>query len=396
MGMMLRNRSVRSTILLLFVGMGFFGSSIAIADGPSLLRMFQRGSRIEADSSKAYALRQEDGPWMILAHTFMGPGSKERAERLVLEIRKDLNLPAFVYEEDFDYSGEVNQGSPIQQTGGGSPYRRKMRYANEIRYQAHAVLVGEYDSAEHPRVESDLERVKMANCEVFGDAKEMEAETDMRNPVTAVKALHRQLVGKVGKSKNGVMGNAFLTRNPMLPADFFQSPQVDAFVRNLNEGKRHSLIDDCPGKYTVVVRTFSGFNTIVDGKKDKAFIPSGERLDQCGADADDMVRLLRKEGVEAYQFHDRTQSIVTIGSFDELGRDLPDGGFEYAAPILRVMDEYRAFNVDPDLANQIKRQTTQGVPVKCVAEKYPFDVQPMAIVVPKANKRSLYSATLGR
>lgn len=371
-------------------------TSSAQADGPSLLRMFARSPKVETDASKAYALSEIDGPWMILAHTFVGPGSRERGERLVMEIRKDLNLPAFLYEQDFNFAGEVNQGSPVQQAGGASSYRRKMRYANEIRYQAYAVLVGEYDSATHPRIESDLEKVKTATCAVFGDAKEMEAETDMRNPVTAVKALHHRLVKKMGNTKNGAMGNAFLTRNPMLPEDFFQAPELDSFVRNLNEGIRHSLIDECDGRYTVVVRTFSGFNTIVDGKKDKSFQPSGERLDQCAADANEMVALLRKEGVEAYQFHDRTQSVVTIGSFEELGRDLPDGGFEYSRPILAVMNEYRAFNVDPNLASHVKRQTTQGVPVKCVAERFPFDIQPMPIAVPKPSKRSLYSAAIRR
>ncbi|SMP39217.1 hypothetical protein SAMN06265222_101276 [Neorhodopirellula lusitana] len=393
MSKLLRNCSTWSTLFVL-IGLGFAPNSSS-ADGPSLLRMFSRGAKVEADSSKAYKLTEEDGPWMILAHTFVGPGSQERAERLVMEVRQDLNMPAFIYEEDFDFSGELNPGSPIQRTGGSAGYQRKMKYKNPIRYQAHAVLVGEYDSAEHPRIESDMQKVKSANCAVFGDAKEMAAETDMRNPVTAVKAWHQKLVTRMGDQKVGAMGNAFLTRNPMLPDDYFQAPQVDSFVRNLNDGKQHSLIE-CDGKYTVVVRTFSGFNTIVDGKKDKKFQPSGERLDRCAADANKMVQLLRRDGVEAYQFHDRTQSIVTIGSFEELGHELADGKFQYAEPILAVMNEYRAFNVDPKLANHVKNQTTQGVPVKCVDQRFPFDIQPMPIAVPKVSKRSFYSAATRR
>ncbi|MCM2374338.1 hypothetical protein [Aporhodopirellula aestuarii] len=371
-------------------------ASAAFADGPSLLRMFSRGNNnVEADASKAYELTQEDGPWMILAHTFVGEGSHERAERLVLEIRRDLKLPAFVYEEDFDFSGDVNPGSPIRTSGGSSMPQRRMKYKNQIRYKAHAVLVGEYDSSQHPQIDSDLQRIKTASCEVFGDEKEMAAETDLRNPVTAVKALHHQLTQRFGDKKLGSMGNAFLTRNPMLPDDFFQAPQVDSFVRSLNEDKKHNLLS-CPGKYTVVVRTFSGFNTIVDGKKDKTFIPNGDRLERCGADANRMVTLLRADGIEAYQFHDRTQSIVTIGSFETLGRELPNGGFEYTPEILRVMNEYRAFNLDPKLAEHVKQQTTQGIPVKCVAERFPFDIQPTPIAVPKASKRSLYGAASRR
>jgi hypothetical protein len=376
---------------------------IATADGPSLLRMFSRGKNVvEVDPTKPYALTAEDGPWMILAHTFIGPGSQERAERLVLEIRRDYNMPAFLYEEDFDFSGEVNQnsssqrpGAGIAQAGGAAPFRRKMKYQNQIRYQAHAVLVGEYDTSQHPQIESDLDRIKKANCAVFGDKKEMEAETDFRNPVTAVKALHHRLSERFGDKEDGAMGNAFLTRNPMLPDDYFQAPQVDAFVRSLNDNKPHSLLN-CDGKYTVVVRTFAGFNTIVDGKKDKEFEPNSKRLLQCGVDANRMVALMRAEGIEAYEFHDRTKSIVTVGSFETLGRELPDNGFEYAPEILRVMNEYRAFNLDPKLAEHVKQKTTQGVPVKCVAEQFPYDVEPLPIAVPKASKRSLYGAALGR
>lgn len=363
----------------------------ASGEGPSLLRMFSRSSQtVTVDTSKSYSLTAEDGPWMVLAHTFMGEGAKERADRLALEIRRDLNLTAFVFEEDFDFSGDVNPGPSVQRTGGGQPQRR-MKYKNQIRYKAFAVLVGEYDRPEHPQIDTDLERIKTANCAVFGDAKEMAAETDYRNPVTAVKALHQRLSKRYADKTRGPMGNAFLTRNPMLPDNYFQAPEVDAFVRSLNDDKPNSLLS-CKGKYTVVVRTFTGFNTIVDGKKEKAYEPSAERMLQCGVDAHTMVALLRAEGVEAYEFHDRSQSIVSIGSFDSLGTELPGGGFEYAPEIQRVMSEYRAFNIDPKLAEHVKHQTTQGVPVKCVAEKYPFDVDPLPIAVPKVSKRSLYGS----
>ncbi len=385
-----RQNCDRSFVLLALLA----GTSVlptAYGEGPALLRMFSRGHQtVSADASESYSLTPEDGPWLILAHTFMGEGSSERAERLALEIRRDLKMPAFVFKEDFDFSGEVNQGGSVQRAGGPRAQRR-MKYQNQIRYQAHAVLVGEYDSSEHPLIDADLERIKTATCAVFSDKKEMAAEIDSRNPVTAVKALHRRLAERFADKDRGPMGNAFLTRNPMLPEDYFHAPQVNAFVRSLNDDKPNSLLN-CKGNYTVVVRTFSGLNTIVDGKKEKGFQPSGERMLQCGVDANKMVALLRAEGVEAYEFHDRTQSLVTIGSFDTLGKEIPGGGFEYAPEIQRVMSEYRAFNIDPKLAEHVQHQTTQGVPVKCVAERYPFDVEPLPIAVPKISKRSLYGA----
>ncbi|MEM6980425.1 MAG: hypothetical protein AAF539_12245, partial [Planctomycetota bacterium] len=143
----------------------------ASADGPSLLRMFQPRGRVAADATSAYKLTEVEGPWMILAYTFVGEGSQGRAQKLVLEIRENLNLPAFVHEQDFDFSGDVKLGAAIKQTSYQESVARQMRYRNEIRYQAHAVLVGEYDRVDHPQIESDLARVKSASSVVLGDEK---------------------------------------------------------------------------------------------------------------------------------------------------------------------------------------------------------------------------------
>lgn len=356
------------------------------ADTPPLLRMFQRSEKVAADPATKYELSEIDGPWMILAHTFLGEGSRGRADKLVLEIRRDLNLPAYVYEEKFDFTGKVELGDPVRPAGYGGSHREiDMRYANQVRYSAHAVLVGEYDSVDHPRIDDDLNRVKAASSSVLGDAKEMEAETDLRSPVTTIKAIHNQLL-KRRKDNNGPMASAFVTRNPMLPEDYFQAPEVDSFVQQLNEDKPHSLLD-CQGKYTVIVRTFEGLGAIVGGKSEQNFKPSIERLDDLALQAAKMTAGLRAEGHEAYQYHDRNKSIVTIGSFESLGRELPGGRFEYDPAILRVMNEFRAFNVDPNIARQVNGRAGQGAMATNHRGNVPFDVQPTPIAVPRAAKR---------
>jgi hypothetical protein len=143
----------------------------------------------------------------------------------------------------------------------------------------------------------------------------------------------------------------------------------------------------------VVVKTFEGLGTIVDGRKEKKFQPSVSRLNKFAADAERMTTELRAKGVEAYQFHDRFRSLVTVGSFDVLGRELPDGKFEYAPEIRAVMRKYSAFNVAPELARQVPAGT-KGIASNNVA-MIPFDVQPTPIAVPKPTKRSLYGSALG-
>ena len=93
------------------------------------------------------------------------------------------------------------------------------------------------------------------------------------------------------------------------------------------------------------------------------------------------------------EFHDRFRSMVTVGSFELLGRELPDGRFEYAQEIRAVVRKYSALNVTPELARQVPRGT-KGIASNNVA-MIPFDVRPTPIAVPKPTKRSLYGAALG-
>jgi hypothetical protein len=356
-------------------------TTVALAETPknSLFKMF-RAPDAQPINSTAFELSEEDGPWLILASTFVGEGSQQRAERLAREIRSEMKLPAFIYKESFDFTGTLNPGSA-----------KRLRYANSYEYDGYAVLVGEYDSAEHPDIERDLKRIKTTTLPIFEDANETAAETSSRNPVTMVKALTGELIRYRKDKPMGPMGQAFLTRNPKLPEEYFQSPPVDSFVNQLNDGLKYSLLD-CEGKFTVVVKTFEGLGAIVDGKQDKEFTPSSRRLYQYAVSTEKMVNELREQGVEAYQFHDRFRSLVTIGSFDNLGRELPNGGFEYAPEILSVMNKYRAFNVDPELQRQAagaRGQASNNVGL------VPFDIQPTPIAVPKPSKRSLYGPALG-
>lgn len=351
-----------------------------LADPPSLLkRMFRRGP---AEGAKPLngMLQREDGPVLILASTLVGENSKARAEKLAAEIREELGLRTFLYSEDFDFTS-VNVDAKNS---------RKTRYANPYKYQGWAVLVGEYDTFEHPGLKKDLERIKKYQPKLYQNEQEVEAETDRSTPVTMVKSITNQIrkvANRQGKDF-GPMAMAFATRNPLWPAEYFNAPEVDSFVKQLNEDKDHSLLE-CKGKYTVVVKTFRGASKIINSKEDGSDLnPSADRLAEIMYQADRMVRSLRSKGVEAYQYHDRNRSLVTVGSFQSLGTELPGGKFRYDDEILRVMKEYSAYNVPAARAAQVPRNT-RGIAANSAA-LIPFDVQPRPFAVPKVTKRSLY------
>ena len=375
----------RITVLLftILASLVSLGTHRTVAEPPGILRIFSRAPKAEATEGKLYQLTQEDGPWLILASTQVGDGAMERANKLAYEIRRDLGLNAFIYKEEFDFTKTLRYDQLTS---------KRVRYANRYQYDAYAVLVGEYDRVDHANIERDLDRVKVANPPSLMNEEAVAAELNSSNPATTIKVMATKFKAMTKDRRPGPMAGAFVTRNPMLPPEYFQAPSVDSFVSQLNEDFSENNLLDCPGKYTVIVKTFRGYSTIVDGKKEKKFSPNGSRLDKFARDAQFMVQKLRAKGVQAYQFHDRERSIVTIGSFESLGRSLPDGGFQYDAEIKQIMQRYSATNVRPELARQVPtgKMTANNIGM------IPFDVHPTPIAVPRKTKRSLYGATFGR
>ena len=322
-------------------------------------------------------LSEENGPWLILAACFGGEQGKSQAEALVLELRQDFNLPAYIHSEKYDYT------KPI--TGSG-PQAVKMRHLNARRYDSYAVLVGEFDSLKNPTIDRTLDTIKHAQPKSLDFSKT--GKTHQRF------AAFRQLQSKLFKTasekrKPGPMGMAFVSRNPLLPDEFFNAPVVDAFVRSMNDGVQHSLLDN-PGKFTVVVRSFDGNSTtdFGNGAQVSQLKSNPERLNKGAETAHRMVTALRDKGIPAYEFHDRYRSIVTIGEFERLGREGADGNFQYATEILQTMQKYSA--------DQSMGQAAHGTKIKANhIDGIPFDLNPHPIAVPRSSRRSLYAGGLG-
>ena len=193
------------------------------------------------------------------------------------------------------------------------------------------------------------------------------------------------------------MGTAFLTRNPLLPEEFFlDTPKVDELVEKLNKNVEHSLLD-CPGKYTVRVATFTGKEVTDFGNGARASqLPAQltDTLDRAAYKANKLTTALREDKVEAYEFHDRYGSYVTIGSFDSLGSQLPDGQFQYNPDMQLVMNQYcgyRNINARDPITNAVIPTTSVNS-----KDKIPFDIQGKPIAVPRPSAKSYAGSLLGR
>jgi len=101
----------------------------------------------------------------------------------------------------------------------------------------------------------------------------------------------------------------------------------------------------------------------------------------------------RKKGEEAYEFHDRKESNVCLGSFDWLVRDDGNGNKiqnpEVVALILKYKGKIKNF---PGRPNTVVPYTFPAL----ASKKIICDAQPIPVLVPKVKKQSSASRLLNR
>ena len=152
------------------------------------------------------------------------------------------------------------------------------------------------------------------------------------------------------KKELGPMRHAFVAPNPLLPPDYFNQRGLDEETIALNRDVPYSLLE-CPGKYTVQVATFKGscvirqadIQDIESGRKEM-----GNQLAVAAERADALVKELRRLGYDAYQYHDRYTSIVTVGNFKSPGEQLPNGQIDFDPRIKGIIEVFHAVRPNPN------------------------------------------------
>lgn len=324
--------------------------------------------KLEANPDNAYPLTEDQGPWMIMAVTFSGEEADDQAKELVHELRSRFKLAAYTHEVDFDYSNKSAQGR-------GARMKYRVDQIHEI-----AVLVGDYSSYDDAVAQKTLRKLKHAQPDCLDLQKRVkEGKKDSRS--LAALRLAQQFVldlAESDKKNKGPMGHAFITTNPLLSDDYFVPKGVDKLVEEMNSLVKFSLLD-CPGRYTCKVATFTG-NVVIDQNLVKEIQNGAEmpsRLEEAEVMANQLTIALRQKGYEAYQFHDRYSSIVTVGSFNSVGTPLPDGRIEIDPQLHAYM---QTFGAEKQMLPG-QAAPTVGQP-KSIA-RIPFDIQPMPVEVPR-------------
>jgi len=187
--------------------------------------------------------------------------------------------------------------------------------------------------------------------------------------------------------RKGPMAMAFVATNPMLPREYFTPGGLDPMVIRMNKGVKYSLLNN-PGVFSVKVATFTGRSALGpaaiakyerEGKK-SALVDAAEK-------AHKMCVSLRKKGYEAYEFHDRYASFVSVGSFNSAGTPRRDGKIEINPKIHALIKTFRAEQASLPQGAQGR---AFGAHLKYTAG-IPHDIQPWIIRVPKTSVAAAYA-----
>ena len=402
------SRRIPLMILAALFAVTIFGE---LSFGQLRLPFRSKQPRVQApvDNGNSLELTERCGPWLIMCASFSGDAGQRKAENLAHELRRKHGMKAYVYQHAFDHTEKlINSAIPtwsIDENSNSEHHvvQTKMKPATESHFQEYAVLVGDFPTVEDARGQRMLKQIKSLSSDSI-DASLTGAEESglsaerIRNwrqqPETSLEA--------VAESKT-VLGAAFLMTNPKLPEEYFQRETVDKLVLKMNKGVKHSLLKN-QGVYTVRVASFQGESSFdsrtIEAKKREFNLMKKNKqslreskLVEAAKKAHILTNEFRKLGVDAYEFHDRYESYVCIGSFDWIARDDENGNRTQNPEVVALIKKYRG---KPQTMPNLPPGYQPYVLPSLVKAKITCDVQPIPVLVPKVAHQSTASKLLNR
>jgi len=292
-----------------------------LISGDAQAQLIKWTTHIPAERGKRYRLTKDHGPWMIMVASFSEPpperrtegmSPQEAADELVYELRKAKGIPAYTYSQD----DQVGQLETIDRLG------RKSNRSYTSNQGSVSVIAGNYQSIDKKTRKGRDAQATLKIVQNFYPRflKDVQAVSKgffkLRNG-----GLYRKTPGRPGP-----LSRAFLTMNPMLTPEEMRKAKFDPLLLTLNSDSQLSLLNN-RGKHSLVIASFYGNSVTKVGnagfKQALKNFKVGNNLDKAGRDAWELAKTLRDakkfgydQSYEAYVYHDRYSSVVTIGSFD--------------------------------------------------------------------------------
>ncbi|MGL4944546.1 MAG: hypothetical protein ACRC46_15300 [Thermoguttaceae bacterium] len=358
---------MRRLVFSLMLGLVCLSLAETVCGNP--LAIF-RNQSVDADPNKDYRLQESNGPWLISTASFSGSSAESDAKELVLELRKKYGVAAYLHHMTFE--PEMDNGAV------GRP-----KFLKAPQHEEWAVLVGDFPTIDDPRLTKTLKTIKSAkpDCLNIKEGKGKSLNFGQWRQVVLPQVEEA--------SVSGPMSRAMAITNPLLPKDFFtRGGTVDSFIVSINSRAEYSLLSN-PGRYTVRIATFTG-KTIIDQEQIKDHV-AGKRdvfatsksgmtdLDKAALAATKLCAVLRQKGYEAYIYHDRYESIVSIGAFDEVVVQMADGRSVERPEIADLRQRFTGKMVSPAPGQPL---TYQPITIADVE----LDYEPKVIPVPRKSR----------
>ena len=322
---------------------------------------------VEAVKGKRYSLHPRNGPWMIFVGSFKdvpeerrtegGLSAWDAADQLVYELRR-AGVPAFTFSHD----KEIKAVGSSKLEDGEQPSRHYISRHEEV-----AVLAGNFKKPDDEMAQKVLTYLKEKYNPAFLKEGGLYAKTPGRKmPFSRAK----------------------MTPNPLMPEDQLRR-KTDPLIKRLNVNAEHTLLRN-PGKYTLRVATFKGSSVTGVGsftpQKAKSTFQKlfGSSLDESAENARELTHAMRNaerfgydRNIEAWVFHDRYESYVSIGSFND--RNDPRIA-ELTRKYMSKRKQFQGKNILTGEQFSVPRNPKPGTP----PDKYwLFDVTPKLVEVPR-------------
>jgi hypothetical protein len=245
------------------------------------------------DPVEPYLLTKDIGPFLVMAKTFRGPDAERYALALVLELRNEYGLPAFILRtKDFPHRSNIRGVPPTAPVG-----MPRADLAPPERYRS-------YDEA----------------AVLVGNEKTLAATEKLLHVVKKIRPRCLQDLPALWDHRKDLK-YATRTTNPYVPTQDLYPGRVDKLVYDMNQGP-HSIFK-CPGRYSLEIVNFSGRSTFnVEGARAMGLdILKRSPLATAHDDAERLAAALSKVpevqqmGQPLYVYHDRHSSRVFIGAF---------------------------------------------------------------------------------
>jgi hypothetical protein len=271
-----------------------------------------------------FPIMPEAGAWMICAASYVGPDAPELSRQLCLEVRNKFKMPAYIFNHaDQERQRQREAVEKLRQQYPGVPWRnRTVKYPEQC-----AVLVGGYKSFEEasaalPGVKKlPLPKLDLGSGKLAYDYQTMLEPADTKD-ATILKPKAQAPVNP--------FTTAMVVHNPTVPQAPRQQVKFDPIWKELNADEEYSLLKNRQ-HYTLVVKEYTGINVVHQRSLSSSFLKflggsgqqPGEALNAAARQAEETAKFLRNPrlGFEAYVFHTRDRSIVTVGGFAQINDD---------------------------------------------------------------------------